>query len=92
MFVNLKLELSILQNHIPLMENVCESDLQVFDLDPILKSISTPKPVLDLNQIPESVLISELLTLEPKSILLPYHIQLLDKDMQQYVFDMIFQD
>jgi len=63
--VNLELESPILQNHILFLKNECKPDLHFFDLDPILEPISTPKLVLDLNQIFESVMVPELLTLEP---------------------------
>ena len=65
MLVNLELESPILQNHILFLKNECKPDLHFFDLDPILEPISTPKLVLDLNQIFESVMVPELLTLEP---------------------------
>jgi len=52
----------------------------------------TPKPVPDLIQIPKSVLDPEPLTLEPKLTISPYHNQLLDKGMQQYDSEMMFQD
>ena len=54
------LELPILESHIPLWENECGIGFQFFDLDQIPKPIWTPEPLLDLSQIPESVLVSAL--------------------------------
>ena len=77
--VNLELESPILQNHIPLMKNEYEQDFQTFDLEQIIEPLLISEPLLDLNQIPESVLALEPLSLEPKSIISQNHIQLLDK-------------
>ena len=45
-----------------------------------------------MNQISELVLIHVPLTLEPKSTISPNHIQLLNKNVQQYDLKMILQD
>jgi len=50
------------------MENVYEP--QRFGLDTIFEPILTSEPLLDLSQIPESVLVP--VPPEPKSIILPY--------------------
>ena len=87
--INLKLELLIMQNYILLIENEYEPEHQ-FDLDPILKPNSTPKPLLEFNQTPESVLVPACLTLEPKSTTSPNHIQLLDNGVQKFDSKMIY--
>jgi len=58
------------------MENKCE--FQYFDLEPTLESKSTLEPKLDLNYILESILIPEPFNLEPKPIIPPSHILLLE--------------
>jgi len=60
--VILELESQILESHIPLWGNECGLEFQFLYLDLILEPISTPKPLLDLSQIPESVLVPELLS------------------------------
>jgi len=63
---------TILPSHIPLRENEDEPEFQFLDLDLILEPILTPGLLLNLSQIPESVLIPEPLTPEPKSTISPY--------------------
>ena len=63
-----------------------------FDLDPILVPISTLEPLLDLNQIPESVLVPVYFTPKPKSTISMNHISLLDQSVGQYNSEMIYHD
>ena len=86
----LEYEPPILESHITLMGNECET--QFFDLNPTLKSNPTLEPKLDLNQLPESVLVLIPFTLEPKSIIQSNHIPLLNQGVDQYNSKMIFQD
>jgi len=88
--INLEHEPPILENHISLMENECEPLL--FDLDPTLELKSTLEPRLDLNQLPESVLVLVHFILQPKSTISTNLILLLDQDIRHYDFKMIFQD
>jgi len=59
-----ELESPILGSHIPLWGNECGLEFQLLYLDPLSEQIMTPEPLLDLNQIPESISV-----LEPKSII-----------------------
>ena len=88
--INLEHEPPILESHITLMGNKCET--QFFDLDPTLKPNLTLEPKLDLNQLPESVLILEPFTIELKSTILLSHILLFDQGVKQYNSLMIFQE
>ena len=74
--VILKLESPIL-SHILLLGNECGLEFQLFDLDPLPESISTPKSLLDLNHFPESVLVP--VFLKSKSIILSFHTPFWDK-------------
>ena len=88
--INLEHEPSILESHNPLMRN--EYEPLLFDLHPTLEPNMTLESLLDLNQLPESVLVPVPLTLEPKSTISPIHIQLLDQGVRQYNSEMIYQD
>jgi len=90
MLVNLLLESPILQSHILLIEN--EYEPQRFNLDPILESNLSLKLLLDLSNIPESVLVPVPFILEPKLTPSPNHISLLDQDIGQYKSKMIYRD
>jgi len=48
-----------------------ECELQFFDLEQTLELKPTLEPKLDLSHIPESVVVSEYFTLEPKSTIPP---------------------
>ena len=63
--------------HIPLLENECRLEFQLFDLDPLPEPLSTPEPLLDLSHFHESVLVPVL----PKStsIILNFHTPFWDK-------------
>jgi len=76
MLVNLLLESPILQSHILLIEN--EYEPQRFNLDPILETNLSLKLLLDLSNIPESVLVPVAFILEPKSTISTIHISLSD--------------
>ena len=55
--VILELESLFLESHIPLRENECRLEFQLLDLDLIPEPILTPELLLDLIQIPVSVLV-----------------------------------
>jgi len=59
-------------------------------LDPISEPISTPKPLLYLNHIPEFVLV--VVHFKPKSIIFHNQTQLSDKGVKQNDSEMIFQN
>jgi len=86
--IDLEIEPSILDTHIPLMDHECE--LQFFDLEPTFEPKLTLKPKLDLSHIPESVLIFEPFILESKLTIPPSHILLLDQDIAHNDSEMIF--
>ena len=75
----------ILDRHIPILGNECER--QFFDLDQTLKMNPTLEPKLDF---PESVLVSEPITLESKSTNSSNHIPLLDLGVDNYDSKKIF--
>ena len=77
--IELEIEPLILESHIPLMRK--EWEFQFFGLDPIFEPNPTLEFKFDLIHIPESVLVPEYFTLEPKSTILPSHILLLDQGM-----------
>ena len=71
--INLEIESPILGRHILLMGKECK--IEFFDLDSILKPKLTLKSKIDFLKL---VLVSEPITLEPKSTIHPSHILLLD--------------
>ena len=79
-------------SHIPLWEDDCGLEFQLFDLDTLLEPSSTPEPLLDLSFFPESVFVPEPIILESKSTILPSHILLLDIGIDHDDTVMIFQD
>jgi len=93
--INLELESLILHNHISLMaidgKWMC-TRLSTFLFRPNSWTNFDSRTLLDLNQIPKSVVVPEPLTLEPKLIISPNHIQLLDKGVQQYDSVIFFHD
>jgi len=88
--IDIEYEPPILDTRLPLMDHECE--LQFFDLEPTFEAKLTFQPKLDLTHIPESVLVSELFILEPKSTIPPSHILLLDQGVNYYDSKMIFKD
>ena len=74
---NLELESLILHSNILLMGTECEH--QFFDLDSIFESNLNLKLLLDLNQVPESVLVLAPLTLDPESTILPKSHSIMDQ-------------
>ena len=79
--VILELESPILESHIPLWENECGLEFQLFYFDPIPKPILTPEPLFDLSQIPESILVHVLP--ETKSIIPSFHTLFWDKGVNK---------
>jgi len=74
--VELEHEPTILDSHIPLLENECE--LEFYDLDQTHEPTPTLEPKLDLSFIPESVSVPIPFIVEPKSSIPQNHILLLD--------------
>ena len=85
--IDLEIESSILDSHIPLMENECE--FHFFNLDPTIKLIPTLKLTLDFTVL---VMIPEPINLEPKSTILLSFILLLDIDIDHNDFVIISKD
>jgi len=79
--VILELKSPILESHIPLWGNDCGLEFQLFNLDPIPEPILTPEPLLDLSQIPESVLVP--VFPESKSIIPSFHTPFWDKGVDK---------
>ena len=85
--INLEIEPPILDSHILLIDYECE--LKFFDLELIIKPKLTLEPKLDFH---ESVLGPEPIILEPKLITSSNHVLLLDQGVDNYDFEIIFQD
>ena len=82
--INLEHKAPILDSHIPLMKNECE--FQLFDLDPTFEQNLILESKLDLNHILESALVPIPFIFEPKSIISPNHIPLLDHNDSEMIF------
>jgi len=85
--IDLEIESLILDSRIPLMKN--EHEFKFFDLDPTIEPKPTFKPKLDFTEL---VLVPEPFILQPKSIIPPSHILLLDQGIDYNNSKMIFQD
>ena len=79
--VILELESPLLKSHIPLWGNECELEFQLLNLDPISEPILTPELLLDLIQIPVSVLVPVLP--EFKSIISSFRTLFWDKGVDK---------
>ena len=75
--VILELESPIIDSHIRSWENECGLEFQLLDLDPLPEPVSTLEPLLDLSQIPKSVVI--LVLPMSKSIIPSFHTPFWDK-------------
>ena len=82
-----ELESPILDSHIPSWENNCGLEFQLLDLDPLSEPISTPEPLLDLSQIPESVVVHVLP--KSKSIIPSFHTPFWDKGVDKFDSEII---
>jgi len=69
-----------------------EFDTLLFNLDPTLEPNLILESRLDLNQLPDSILVLVSFTLEFKSIISSNHISLSDQGVEQYNSEMVYQD